>query len=163
MAADLASSMSEYITDTSDVSFCGAPDDHTGQVIGASDVHQQSQLQSARIAIRVKGKTRFISTEGVIVVRAQGNYVLLQCKTGMYPLRVSITALQEKLEPYGFVRIHRSVLVNRAWVEEIQPHLTGHYGLRLRGGKEFQVSRTYKKNLKSLAELWLSNDSFLDK
>ncbi len=116
-----------------------------------------------RLAIRIKGRTRFVSAECVLVILARGNYVLLQCESGSYPLRESITAIQKQLEPYGFVRIHRSVLVNRLYVEEIQPNWTGDYRLRIRGGKEFTVTRTYKYNLKSLAELWLTNDSFTER
>jgi DNA-binding LytR/AlgR family response regulator len=69
----------------------------------------------------------------------------------------------EKLEPHGFIRIHRSVLVNTSFVEEIRPGSTGEYGLRVKGGKEYTVTRTYKKNLKSLAEYWIgAGASFLD-
>lgn len=64
------------------------------------------------------------------------------------PLRSPETApkrLQRcALERYGFVRIHRSVMVNRLFVEEIRPYPTGAYGLRVDGGKEYTVSRTYK-------------------
>jgi DNA-binding LytR/AlgR family response regulator len=61
----------------------------------------------------------------------------------------------QKLEPHGFIRIHRSVLVNASFVEEIRPQPTGEYGLRVKGGKEYTVTRTYKRNLKSLAAFWL--------
>ena len=155
--------MSGYFTDASDIELRRSTGDHVGQAKALPEALGKCHTPLARIAIRVKGRTRFVSTDVVLVVRAQGNYVLLQCESGSYLLRESITAMQKKLEPYGFVRIHRSVLVNGSWVEEIQPYLTGDYGLRMRGGKEFTVTRTYKKNLKSLAELWLSNDSFLDK
>lgn len=151
------------ITDASNIEFRRPTVDHVSQLNASPEVLGRGQTPLARIAIRINGRTRFVSTDCVLVVRAQGNYVLLQCESGSYLLRVSITALQKQLEPYGFVRIHRSVLVNRSWVEEIQPHFTGDYGLRMKGGREFRVTRTYKKNLKSLAELWLSNDSFLDK
>jgi DNA-binding LytR/AlgR family response regulator len=53
------------------------------------------------------------------------------------------------------------MLVNRLFVEEVQPYFTGEYGLRLKGGKEYSVTRTYRKNLKSLAELWAGSDAFL--
>jgi len=66
----------------------------------------------------------------------------------------------KKLEPYGFIRIHRSVLVNTLFVEEIRPYSTGEYGLLLKGGKEYTVTRTYKKNLKSLAEFWIGTGLF---
>ena len=134
------------------------------QTVGETGLLSDRQREElARIAIRVGGGTRFVSTDGVLVVRAQGNYVLLQCESVSYVLRESITAMQKQLEPYGFVRIHRSVMVNGSWVEEIRPYLTGNYRLRMKGGKEFEVTRTYKYNLKSLAELWLSNDSFVAK
>ena len=89
---------------------------------------------------------------------AQGNYVLLQCEAGSYCLRESISEMAEKLEFYGFVRIHRSALVNSLWVEEMSPRPTGEYLLRLRSGRAFRATRTYRKNLKLLAELWLGTE-----
>ena len=53
------------------------------------------------------------------------------------------------------------MLVNRSFVEEIQPWNTGEYVLRVKGGKEFTVSRTYKSNLKSLAKFWIGADTFV--
>jgi two-component system LytT family response regulator len=113
-----------------------------------------------RIAIKAKGRILFINPDDVIAVQAEGNYVLLQRLADSYLLRESISMVAEKLRPYGFIRIHRSVLVNTSFVEEIRPYLTGEYGLRVKGGKEYTVTRTYKKNLKSLAEFWIGNDSF---
>jgi len=96
-----------------------------------------------------------------MAVEAEGNYVLLQQRSGSYLLRESISTMAEKLKPYGFVRIHRSVLINSAYVQEIEPCLTGEYALRIRGGKQYTVTRTYKKGLRSLAEFWIGTDSFL--
>lgn len=117
--------------------------------------------RSSRIAIKTKKSILFIDPADVAVVEAQGNYVLLQRLSGSYLLRESIGAIAQKLEPYGFVRIHRSVLVNTSFVEEIHPWTTGEYILRIKGGKELAVSRTYKKNLSSLAHFWVGSSSFL--
>jgi DNA-binding LytR/AlgR family response regulator len=118
---------------------------------------------SPRIAIKVKGKILFINLGDVVSVQAEGNYVSLQRDASFYLLRESISVVAEKLEPHGFIRIHRSVLVNTSFVEEIRPYSTGEYGLRMKGGKEFTVTRTYKKNLKSLAEFWIGAGAlFLD-
>jgi two-component system LytT family response regulator len=121
----------------------------------------RSQPNSAKIAIKAKGRILFINPGDVLAVQAEGNYVLLQRDSGSYLLRESISVMAEKLKPYGFIRIHRSVLVNTSFVEEIKPYSTGEYGLRVKGGKEFTVTRTYKKNLKSLAEFWIGTDTFL--
>jgi DNA-binding LytR/AlgR family response regulator len=115
---------------------------------------------SPRVAIKVKGKILFINLGDVVAVQAEGNYVSLQQNSSSYLLHESISAVAEKLEPHGFIRIHRSVLVNTSFVEEIRPYSTGEYGLRVKGGKEYTVTRTYKKNLKSLAEYWIGAGAF---
>ena len=114
-----------------------------------------------RIAIKAKGRILFINPTEVVSVQAEGNYVMLQRESGSYLLRESISELTEKLKTFGFVRIHRSVLVNASFVEEIKPYSTGEYILRTKGGKEYTVTRTYKKNLKSLAEFWIGGSTFL--
>src|SRR5215469_6666472 len=117
--------------------------------------------QYSKIAIKAQGRILFISPSDIIAVQAEGNYVLLQQDSGSYLLREAISETAEKLKPYGFIRIHRSVLVNSAHVEEIKPYPTGEYGLRVKSGKEYTVTRTYRKNLKSLAEFWIGTDTFL--
>jgi len=113
-----------------------------------------------RIAIKVNGGIRFINPGDVVAVLAEGNYVLLQQETSSYLLRESMSVVAQTLEPFGFIRIHRSVIVNSSFVEEIKPRSTGEYLLRVRGGKEYTVTRTYKENLKSLAEFWIGTGAF---
>jgi two-component system LytT family response regulator len=116
---------------------------------------------SARIAIKAKRRILFIDTSDVIAVEAKGKCVLLLHTSSSHMLRESISTMEEKLNLHGFVRIHRSVLVNAALVEEIHPLSTGEYVLRVRGGREFTVTRTYKKNLQLLAQLWIGMEGFL--
>src|SRR5579864_8833321 len=98
--------------------------------------------QSVRIAVKVKGKVVFVELREVIAAEADHNYVRLLCQGASILLRDSISAVAAKLENYGFIRIHRSVVVNGSLVDEIRPHPTGQYGLRMKGGKEFTVTRT---------------------
>jgi len=48
--------------------------------------------------------------------------------------------------------------VNISAVEEIQPLPTGEYRLRVKGGQEYLVTRTYKRNLRDLAQLWVGSE-----
>ncbi|MFZ0284271.1 MAG: LytTR family DNA-binding domain-containing protein [Terriglobales bacterium] len=121
-----------------------------------------SQQQSIKIAIKANGKIVFIDPADLVAVEAEGNYVSLQYRSDSYSLRESISLMAEILKPFGFIRIHRSVLVNRSFVEQIQSRPAGAYGLRTMGGKEYTVTRTYKNNLKSLAAAWIGTDIFLD-
>src|ERR1700728_1018158 len=93
---------------------------------------------ASRIAIRAGKKIIFIDSADIIAVEAEGHYVLLQHKSSGYLLRESISTMAEKLSLFGFVRIHRSSLVNASFVEEIQPLATGEYMLRVRGARNIQ-------------------------
>jgi DNA-binding LytR/AlgR family response regulator len=126
-----------------------------------SPVRLPARASSPRVAIKEKRRIVFISLADIVAVEAEGNYVSLHGNTGSHLLRDSISALEARLGPYGFIRIHRSALVNKAFVEEIRSFPTGEYGLRVKGGKEYKVTRTFKKNLKSIAEFWIGTGSFL--
>ena len=104
-----------------------------------------------RIAIKVQGRIVFINPSEIMFVQAEGNYVLLQGPHGSHLLRESMNQVEQKLARFGFVRIHRSVIVNAQFVREFRPCYTGEYTLTLVNGKEFTVTRTYKKNLKQFA------------
>jgi DNA-binding LytR/AlgR family response regulator len=115
---------------------------------------------SSKIAIKTKGRILFIDPSEVAIIRAEGNYALLEKQSGSYLLRESISVLAEKLKAHGFIRIHRSMVVNTSFVEEIRPWSTGEYVLRIKGGRELTVSRMYKNNLRSIAQLWIGTEAF---
>jgi DNA-binding LytR/AlgR family response regulator len=113
-----------------------------------------------RIAIKAKGRILFIDPDEIAAVEARGNYILVQRLSGSELLRESMSTVEAKLRAYGFVRIHRSVIVNASFVEEILTLGTGDNVVRIKGGKEFTVSRTYKKNLLAITPLWIGSTSF---
>ncbi len=117
-----------------------------------------AKLQAARIAFKSKGNILFLNLSDIAAVQAEGNYVSLRHRTHPHLVHESLSAMADKLKPYGFIRIHRSVIVNTSAVEEIQPLPTGEYRLRVKGGKEYLVTRTYKHNLRDLAQLWVGSE-----
>jgi DNA-binding LytR/AlgR family response regulator len=119
-----------------------------------------AKRQTPRIACKAKGRILFLDLAEIVAVQAEGNYVSLQHRPNPYLLRESLSSIAEKFRPYGFIRIHRSVVVNIAAVEEIQPLPTGEYRLRVKGGKNYLVTRPYKDNLRDLAQLWVGSERF---
>ena len=111
--------------------------------------------KSARIAIKANGKILLLDPTEIVVVEAQGNYVLLRQKSGSLMVREQISVLADKLRAYGLIRIHRSVLVNAIHVEGVESLCTGEYLLRMKDGMEYHVTRTYKSNLHQLAPTWI--------
>jgi DNA-binding LytR/AlgR family response regulator len=134
------------------------------RVDGANLVRALQQLevlakrQAPRVAFKAEGRILFLDLAEIVAVQAEGNYVSLQHRPHSHLLRESLSSMAEKLKPYGFIRIHRSVVVNISAVEEIQPLPTGEYRLRVKGGKEYLVTRTYKDNLRNLAQLWVGSE-----
>jgi DNA-binding LytR/AlgR family response regulator len=117
-----------------------------------------AKRQAPRIAFKTKGRILLLDLADILAVQAEGNYVSLQHRPNAYLVHESLSSMAEKLKPYGFIRIHRSVVVNISAVEEIQPLPTGEYRLRVKGGKEYLVTRTYKHNLRDLAQLWVGSE-----
>jgi DNA-binding LytR/AlgR family response regulator len=117
-----------------------------------------AKRQAPRIAFKAKGSILLLDLADLLAVQAEGNYVSLRPRTNPYLVHESLSSMAEKLKPYGFIRIHRSVVVNISAVEKIQPLPTGEYRLRVKGGKEYLVTRTYKHNLRDLAQLWVGSE-----
>jgi DNA-binding LytR/AlgR family response regulator len=117
-----------------------------------------AKRQAPRIAFKAKGSILLLDLADISAVHAEGNYVSLQRRPNPYLVHESLSSMAEKLKPYGFIRIHRSVVVNISAVEEIQPLPTGEYRLHVKGGKEYLVTRTYKHNLRDLAQLWVGSE-----
>jgi len=157
----------DYTLESTADEFCEAADTSLLPVIqvdAANLIRVLRQLeliakrQAPRIAFKEKGSILLLELADILAVQAEGNYVSLRPRTNSYLVHESLSSMAEKLKPYGFIRIHRSVVVNISAVEEIQPLPTGEYRLRVKGGKEYLVTRTYKHNLKDLAQLWVGSE-----
>ena len=117
---------------------------------------------STRIAVRVARKILFVDSAEIVAIEARANYVVLRQKKGKIVIRQTISEIAEKLRSFGFVRIHRSTIVNSMFAREVQSLCDGDYLLRLEGGAEYTVTRKFKNNLRLLAPLWLSHYSRCD-
>jgi len=62
----------------------------------------------------------------------------------------TVSDLEQKLDPHHFFRIHRSTLLNLAWVKELDAWFGGRVLVRLKDAKgtELQVARERVQELK---------------
>ncbi len=87
----------------------------------------------------------------ILAVRAAGNYVEFLLRDERRPLmRASLSEIDAALAPQGFLRTHRSWIVNPAGVRLLEPSGSGDYRLALEGGAEAPVSRRFPKALAKL-------------
>ena len=64
-------------------------------------------------------------------------------------VRDTMVALEARLDPTRFARVHRSAIVNVSRVREVKPHGDRDYLAVLRDGTRLKVSRTYRHRLPS--------------
>lgn len=89
--------------------------------------------------------------QSVLAVRAAGNYVEFLLAGGERPLmRETLAATQRRFAGLGFVRTHRSWLVNAARVRGLEPEGSGDYELDLGGGVRAPLSRRFPEALAAL-------------
>lgn len=100
-----------------------------------------------RIAVRDGERIVFVRPEEVDVVLAVGNYVRLQVRNEKFLLRNTMAAIAERLRPYGFVRIQRSVLINLERVAELRREAHDAQVVVLTTGGRYRVSPSYRAEL----------------
>jgi DNA-binding LytR/AlgR family response regulator len=92
------------------------------------------------IPVSLAGSTKLIRRSSVRWAQAQGDYVRLHTGSGSYLIRAGMNALADAWEKAGFVRIHRSHLVQLRHVTGVQTTGPGQYTIDV-GGHQLPVSR----------------------
>jgi DNA-binding LytR/AlgR family response regulator len=91
------------------------------------------------VAVEVAGKIRLIDRGEIRYVEAEGDYVRFHTYKDAYLVRKSLSSLAEQWSSEGFVRVHRSFLVNLRHVIEIQPYFNHQLIVRLNDQGETKV------------------------
>jgi two-component system LytT family response regulator len=104
-----------------------------------------------RIAVKSRGQLLVLRVREIEWVKAGQDYVELHVGSKYWLLRETIGALEAQLAPSGFVRIHRSTLVNVDRVRELRPLGKGEFTVVLLDGTELKLSRNYRKSLQAIA------------
>jgi two-component system LytT family response regulator len=100
-----------------------------------------------RLAVKEDGRVFFVRLEDVDWIEAAGNYVRLHVAAAVHLLRETMTALEERLPPERFVRIHRSAIVQIDRIRELEPWFHGDYRVLLHDGTALTLSRGYRPKL----------------
>ncbi|GIE96545.1 LytR/AlgR family response regulator transcription factor [Paractinoplanes rishiriensis] len=98
------------------------------------------------IPVELAGTTRMLPRSAVRWVEAQGDYARLHTSDASHLVRVSLATLAERWADAGFVRIHRSYLVQLRLIAELRLTNSGYVvGV---DGVELPVSRRHTRELK---------------
>ena len=108
---------------------------------------RRDQPKTDRLVVKSGGRLFFLRTDEIDWVEASGNYVRLHVGATSHLLRETMNAIEGRLDPEKFFRIHRSRIVNMERIQEMQPWLNGEYAVLLRTGTRLTLSRGYREKL----------------
>lgn len=114
----------------------------TNTLKGALENEGETQLH-----VKIGQKVHAISIEEIVWIQSDNYCVKIHTETRSFTFRESLKSLSEKLAPYGFVRVHRSALFNKKFLDQINYQDAT---LRLKDHSEIPISRSGIKVLKEM-------------
>ncbi len=113
----------------------------SAQVLRALNELRREQDYVERIPVPVDEHLVFVDVGQIDWIEANRNIARLHVGRQIYELRETMTALESRLNPRQFARVHRSAIVNVGRIKAIHPWFNGYHMLVLSTGKELRMSR----------------------
>ena len=105
--------------------------------------------EDTQIPVERGGVTRFIERGDISYVEAHGDYARLHTRSGdAYLVRIPLSTLEEEWRSAGFHRIHRSLLVALAHIDELRTE-AGRCTVIV-GEEELPVARRHTRDLRDV-------------
>ena len=103
-----------------------------------------------RFLVRSARGYYFVQTADVEWIGAEGNYAALHAGGRVHLVRQTMKALEERLDPARFARVHRSAFVNVERLVRAEPLGHGEYRLHLASGARVDTGRAYSARVQGL-------------
>ncbi len=106
--------------------------------------------QQDPITLKCGSTTLILQPDDFLYAKGAGNYAEIETTEGQKLARITLTDLEKALNEAhcDAIRIHRSLIVNRATISETNPIPGGDISLTLKNGHQLRASRRYKSALK---------------
>lgn len=115
--------------------------------LAGSAASQQAAPAQPRLAFKIGGRQLWLDPAEILYVQAAGNYVEVVTAERTHLVRETLAAMERRLADAGFVRVHRSRLVNPAAVRAVDATPSGDLLIRLTDGREIAGSRRFRDRL----------------
>lgn len=98
--------------------------------------------ESNRIVVKVNGNIRIIPVHEVMYLEAYDDYVKIYTEQACHVKKKTMAWYEHTLDSKSFVRIHRSYLLNLAWLTRIEQKEKENYAAILKNGTALALSRS---------------------
>lgn len=100
-----------------------------------------------RLVIRTRGKVSFLKPSEIDWIEADGKHARLYAGAETHVVRHTLTGLEQRLASHGFVRVHRSAIVNFDRIKELEPWFHGEFVVILKDGTKLTSSAAHSQAL----------------
>lgn len=104
----------------------------------------------SRLVVKADGQLHFLNQPDIRWVEGQGDFVKLHLKDRGLMVRMTLTKIEQMLDPEIFVRIHKSTIVNLNCVRRVMPMLARSHGMELDDGTALPIGPSYRGVLERL-------------
>jgi two-component system response regulator LytT len=110
---------------------------------------------SVKLALEMEEGIKYVSPKDIVFISKEGKYVQVHTANKAYDVAYPLFELEQKLEPFGFFRCHKSYIVNLASIVELRNWVNGAYNLVMDDSckSTVPVSRNYVKELRLRLEI----------
>ncbi len=105
-----------------------------------------------RVAVKKNARIHLVKIDDVDWIETANNYVSLHAGTAEYLYRTTMAAIEPRLDPTRFVRLHRSTIVNVDRIVELQQAFARELVVLLRDGTRLRLGAPYRDRLRKLIE-----------
>lgn len=105
-----------------------------------------------RLVLRDGSRVLVLDPGEISWIEAEGDYLRIHEGRKSHLVRHTMAAIEEKLDPARFARIHRSTIVNTGQVREVRPDGDRANVLVLRDGTLLKASRSFRDRLLPLLD-----------
>jgi two-component system LytT family response regulator len=107
-----------------------------------------------RLVIRTRSKVSFLKPSEIDWIEADGKHAVLHAGGGRetHVVRHTLARLEQRLAPHGFVRVHRSAIVNVDRIKELEPWFHGEYVVILKDGTKLTSSAAHSQALHRIVD-----------
>jgi len=103
----------------------------------------------SRIVVKTGGRAVLVRVDEIDWIEAADYCVKLHVQGKVHVMRESLQALETRLDPARYFRVHRSAIVNLDRVTELSPFFRGEHVVLLRDGTKLKLSRGRRAELES--------------
>ncbi|MCC6243865.1 MAG: response regulator transcription factor [Gemmatimonadaceae bacterium] len=112
-----------------------------------------SSSAPTKFLVRRPGRVTFVDVAQIDRVESDNNDVRLFIGREQLQSRETLSSIEQRLPADGFVRVHRSCIVNLARVRHVEPYFHGDLVLVLQDGSKITTGRSYRDRVRRVLGL----------